>query len=442
MALAAFVYRKHLVESIINSRVSFISSAHAQDPTAQFKKDFSQNLKIVDENASIHANPDVMGFELTGSVEKPAQNCEQALSPFYMTAFILADISNEDTFLMLNSCLRKSLKGMKWVINAGHIQVPITDDEKEVIESIQGELKKHDEILSLIDEKLLETDFSKVKSISKLTELVNKLEAVDSFSSRAARIFIYSGLGNMGKAQALMNEYLERSGASVYFEQEFFYKNKELRELVASMLGKAQKRFGRHKVFDAFLLKAYGEASSQSRELLDSEADISLGQSKVMAIIKSPTIGSKTPLAWAWWAAENLGTRKLEKILDTVPVSSSLEAMHILKFYLPASVERRKGFAKAFERLGESKEAAKRNLYLEILENESWKQFYIAKNEHVSQPLFKQKRDFFTTSFNQNNGILYSVFNLYELGDFQREHFLKVLAIRTYGLPSTQILSL
>ncbi len=96
--------------------------------------------------------------------------------------------------------------------------------------------------------------------------------------------------------------------------------------------------------------------------------------------------------------------------------------------------------AKAFQELLKSGDEKKLSLAIEVLENDSWKKYLSSKKDVKVPPIFKLKRNVFTRNVEKNQALLFSIYNLFKLGDFKREHFIKLLALRSYGLPATFLL--
>lgn len=445
LAIAAFVYRKHLVETLINTEITLnvFPSAMAQPSAIEHSPQTAGFVALASEHSSITPRPGLLGFELQGIVESVPEDCEDAVSPFFLSAFALADISDEDFFIKVNRCLRQNIEGKKWMVSFGPLQVPLTSGEKALVEKVQDKLSRDHKLIDLIDKDLQEMDFADPSNISKLAAIVNRLEASDNLLSRIARIYVYSNLGNQGMAEKLAKEYLDKTEYELFFETEYFYKNpEEIGKRLANMLGKAQKRMGKNNFFDAFALKLYGEASETMREAMESELNLPLAKKQVLGIIKSPLIGIESPLAWTWWALENLDKQGQDELFEKVPVSSSSESLQVLRYHYPSTGHRREGFGKAIEKLPSLRLPERGALYFEILKNDEWRKYLTSSNGGKLKPLFRQKREFYTKTFSKDRGILFSAYNLFQLGDFQREHFLKILAIRIYGLPAAQILPL
>lgn len=459
-ALTGFVYRKRIVERFIKatSYISPIGLAHAQSNTVinsvPNPAKFSQYQIITHGQASLIPQPGILGFSLRGKIEKMPDTCEETISPFFQTIFILSDITDEDFYLKLNRCLKESssarsamkIGGKSWVAAMGPLQIPISSKEKKLIDSIHRRLAKKGRIYELVKAWLQsgtgDKKTSKAQAISKIAQTLEEMEKSESLLSRIAQIGIYADLGNQGKVDALIIPYLKELGDARFFREEYLYMSSDILEQLAKALGQAQKKMGKSRMFNAFLLKLYGESSPQMRSFLEDETEISLKESQLLRVIKSPSFGVRYPLVWTWWVMERLGKKKQEELFERVPISSNLENLQILRYTLPLSEERRAGFQLALERLLKRSEPERRALYFDIMKNEKWSRYSSSHSDRKGPPLFKLKRDFYSRSFAQERGILFSVYQLFSMGDFQREHFLKVLAVRTYGFPAAQFLPL
>lgn len=447
-AVAAFVFRKKLVKELIGSSlsISFIASAQAQVTLAPPVKREPVFAPLAGENGVIFPRPGFAGFELSATINEMPDSCEEALSPFYLTAFVFSDISDEDLYIQVNKCLKQDFFKAKWVASFGPLQVPLLAGEKKLIEDVFKELKKNQDLADTLKEILSwikDEGKSKTEAVSlgQASRRLKSLEGRDDIASRSARMAIYAKLGNLGKSREEARAYLDVLPARRFFSLEHSYKDaREIRALTAALLAYAQTRLERSKDFQAFLLKLYGESSEEEREELDSELDLPLGKS-AQSLAKSPLIGARHPLAWIRWGFENLDKKTFEKRLDSVLPSKRPGSLAVLAFHTPSSPEKRREFLEAMQSLEGSDAPAERALYFDILENPQWRKV-LAGAGRERAPLFKRKRDFYATTFESDKGILFSIYNLYKLGDFQRKHFLKALAVRSYGLPSTQILPL
>ena len=190
------------------------------------------------------------------------------------------------------------------------------------------------------------------------------------------------------------------------------------------------------------MLKLYSEASEKFKEELEDELDVPNGSSELASIYNSPNFGPKYPLAWMEQAFSNLDSKAFNKAVNSIEIDKNLDTLSSLQIHLPESKERRSNFYKKFIELENSSEPWHNALYFEILGNKDWLRYFSSKKKDGFTPFFKEKREFYKTNTANNIGILFSIYNLYQMGDLQREYFLKLLAIRSHGLPSTQILPL
>ncbi len=60
---------------------------------------FLNSSKSEEKGAVIDVKPGLMGFELVGRMEEVLPNCEELTAPYYLGAFALADINDEDYYL-------------------------------------------------------------------------------------------------------------------------------------------------------------------------------------------------------------------------------------------------------------------------------------------------------------------------------------------------------
>tara|TARA_Y100000780_G_scaffold232594_1_gene268668 strand:+ start:336784 stop:338088 length:1305 start_codon:yes stop_codon:yes gene_type:complete len=432
LALSIFVFRKKIVKELIEVSVSAIMpSAHAQT-TGRSADNPLQLQPIESDFATITPIPGLLGLELQSKLGELPELCSDIVTPMYLSAFILADINDENFYLKMNQCLRKDMTQKEWVLNYGAIQIPLSKEDKLLIDQVWTKLKETP--LNLGTEKL---------NLSKTTELLNALDGREDLYTLIAKSFLYSSLGNLGQADKLMKSYLSRSSIHKFFFLEYPYADaKKIRKHLIEMLLALEERFKESKLFKSFLLKLYSEASEKFKEELEDELDVPNGSSELASIYNSPNFGPKYPLAWMEQAFSNLDSKAFNKAVNSIEIDKNLDTLSSLQIHLPESKERRSNFYKKFIELENSSEPWHKALYFEILGNKDWLRYFSSKKKDGFTPFFKEKREFYKTNTANNIGILFSIYNLYQMGDLQREYFLKLLAIRSHGLPSTQILPL
>lgn len=444
LAALGFIFRKNIVEKIINANIdiSIISSAQAQSPkTSDPPQDAPDYLPISNEYAVVSAKPGILGFQMVGELKELPQKCEDAMDVLFLTAFVLADISDEDYYLKVNECMKKDLKGKRWVLGYGAAQIPVTSSEKREIDKIWKSLDKTKELVEILDSKSFDLDFGDKKNLSHFAKTLSRLEGHEGLIADIARIYIFSGLGNQGKAGEIANKYLNQPLYERFYDMEYVYfQSERLREKIAKMLSASKNRFERNIRFDAVVNKLFIEASEDEKDAMDSEMDLPPTRNKMLSLIKSPTLGAQTPLVWMSWGQKNMSPQNFKKALETVAVSTLPENLLALKYFVPESSEKRAAMAKAFMGLLKSKDPKKETLFLEIIKNEQWRKYLASKDGQNVPPVFKLKREHFAKNLDNNRAILFSTFNLLKMGDYQRDRFLKTLAVRSHGLPSTQLL--
>lgn len=432
LALSLFVFRKKIVKELIEVSVSFIlPSAHAQEGPGSING--SLELRpITSKFSTIVPRSGVLGLELQSKLGSIPELCTDMTGPFYMSAFILADINDENYYLKMNQCLKEDMADKQWVLNYGAIHIPLEAKEKKVIDEVWKKLGK------------TKFDFEMENlTLTQISKTLETMEPRQDLFAVIATVGMYSSLGNFGKVDLILKEFLSKSFMHKYFFLEYPYLNApRLRREIVKMLSSAQEKLKSNKLFKAFLLKVYSESTEDFKDELEDSLNIPTGSKELASIYNSPNYGAKYPLVWVESALSSLKPSSLKSTLDTIEVDNNLDSLLVLRFYLPESKDRREEFYAKFLKLKKSDKPWHRALYFEILRNKDWLRFYSAKNKAGLNPFFKQKREFYRNNVLKNEGILFSIYNLYQMGDLQREYFLKLLAIRSYGLPSTQILPL
>ncbi|MEX1099435.1 MAG: hypothetical protein WEB87_03345, partial [Bacteriovoracaceae bacterium] len=435
-----FVFRKRLVEQIINSHISFelISSARAQTaPLGDAYKEIKRGA------SSLIPRPGIMGFQLTGEVGDLPEDCSELLDPFFMSAFIFADISDENYFIKMNECLKKERQTKSWVLRHGAVGFPLSSKEKKFIDQVRKKLADREKLWALIQGDLLETDFTKDSSLTKLSKVLKSLERWDSAPSTVAKIFIYAHLGNEGRVDSLAKKYLVRNRFQLFYDLEFPYHQAEgVQNRLVSMLKSVSEKLGKNKIFQAFLFKLYNESSLSMKKSLNQNIRIAFSEKEIAPFYDSPVLGGSFPLAWTKWAGENMSQKQLNALFDKIEISSTPEHLYIYRYFYPATSEQKLSAANRIVRLANSSNPLHKNLYFEILKNKDWGKHFSSRQNKDLKPFFRDKRDFYKNNAHQNLALLFSIYNLFKLGDFEREYFLKLLAIGSYGLPATEILPL
>jgi hypothetical protein len=248
--------------------------------------------------------------------------------------------------------------------------------------------------------------------------------------------------GNMGRVNLLIEEILNQNLIENYLERIYPYNSESLIEdkilKVLTMFFDLKRSNSK---IDVFKFKLIEEANKKLQDKLKSELSTSsvLYLSKLM---QSPSLGTHRINIWLAWAFENFPARNLSKNFDSSLEKVKPKDLHNLKYYYVLSPDYREIASSKINELKESKSTFYKSIYYEIMENELWNNLFSEKLPGFSINLIKEKRKYYQDLVGKGLGGEYVIFKLFEMGDIQREYFIYLLAIKSYGIQSTQILPL
>jgi hypothetical protein len=302
------------------------------------------------------------------------------------------------------------------------------------------ELEKKEKYL----ETFMKVNLENIKNLSKkdFKVLIDKLKQSNNFESLALRVYMYHVFGNFGRVNILINEFLNKSILENYLERIYPYNSEtQIEEKLVEILSLLEERIDSGSQSELLKLKILRESNKKLAELINSEfsASSTLYLSK---LLKSPNFGAKKLNIWLDWAYENFPRRNLSKYFDSEIQNVLLKHLLNLRYYYILSPEIREEAFLKIKQLKNSQDDLLKLTYFEIMENQTWNDYFSEKFDRFSIELIKQRRKFFQLLVASNKGGEYAVFKLFEMGDIQREYFIYLLAIKSYGIQSTTILPL
>lgn len=349
--------------------------------------------------------PTLLGVRFQASVKSMPVDCANVTDPLFMSAFVISDISNEDYYIRANKCLKKEKKH-KAVISFGPLRIPLTEQEKETIEKEWSELKAREKRFAAYEqvEKLKDEEGVFLKA----SKLLKELQGGDGLLDLICMAKLHSIVGNLGAMEHYLKIFLETNPFEYVLRQRFPSNRKEQGLRLLSALLESLHHSHRRNIFvKAVMHKVYELSGPQSKQRLSSLFTYGFNFKETNELENSPYLKLLYLSSWSWIAAR-------EKTFST---------SHLADF-------------NDFKGLSLSEKA----LIFHYIKNEEWKKLSSNGAKAPSLPLFVERRNFYRKNVESGNAALFSLYQLYLLGDIQRSYFIRFLAFHTYGLPSAQIL--
>ncbi len=382
-----------------------------------------------------------MGFKLVGDLKKTLSGCDHFNDPLIMSTFILSSFNEEDLVLKMNECQNNTLdKNRKFILNYGTVRFGISAQEKSIIESTWKNLKREYELY----ERILKIEINPEKKLN-LTQLKRQMayyEGFDNFISDIILIYYAAVIQNPGLYESIMNKIINTPLPLFFLKNDYPY-NIELQLLkkLSDILEFIDQNVDETNKTKLFKIKLAIEANKffkdQNKDLFELPSFSSMND-----LLQSPNTGANILNIWLPWAVENFPKNKIE---DTFIASfENVDWMQLwaLKYYFIEQPKIREKVFTKLETMLKSDDLKKKILFYEIQSNKNWQKYFNDKISKFSIQSIKQKRFLYQGLIKENQGISYAVFKLFKLGDFSRDYFIKLLAVKSYGISTTNILPL
>lgn len=315
----------------------------------------------------------------------------------------------------------------------------ITKAEREELLNIQKKMKNSEKSLRLyleiLPQKKITNPTSKIKN--EIESKIHYFAKEESLISTIAQILLYKQLGFDAKIESLISSYMNNEQIYYYFKQENFLDlNEKINKKIIQDLLFLMDNYKPKKQLEVFLAHISYNLGKENRDLIVDEFEIPNKLSFVQDRIKSITYGTGEPQTWVPWIEKYSSTEELEVFLERTfiyrKIKNNPSQLSLLRSLYPLESEKRKIIMNGYNEL-----LASNDIYLQDIAYRLFSNIFFLndfKKIKKSKPVFLLKRNHFRKLLSQNTAILYSIFNLYELGDFEREYFIKSLAVQSYGL--------
>lgn len=358
-----------------------------------------------------------------------------------MSSFILSSFNEEDLVLKMNECQREYAqknKEIKFFLNYGTVRFALSRQEKKIIQNVWEKMKAHYKMY----EKVLKIDLTdtKKKSLTVLNKELNYFSQFDNFVGNLITIYYGIILENPGLVDGKLTQINKRPLLFDYLENFYPYHDElNVVQKVSEVLTFIDENIKKSRNYELFKIKVAIDSNKFFREQNKNVIELP-SFSKMNKMMYSPNYGRSILNIWLPWAMQNYPKSKVDEVFADTFSSQNWISYFSLKDYFIESPEKRELIYKTLESLYESKDIKKNILFYEVLSNEQWQDYLNSKISKLSIKSIKLKRKRYQELLIMNKGLDYAILNLFKLGDFSREYFIYLLALKSYGISTTSIL--
>ena len=367
------------------------------------------------------------------------ENCLKSNGALYRIAVLLTNSEYDDN--KVKSCLNLEKNNRPNEFLYKKIKFWLTNKELELIQKVHEKIDRQKKFYDFAMNIDLSIDVNSLSSINKnkIYSQLEKLSTNKSVLSKLLQIHIYQKLHFNAKAESIMNSIFEEEFIENFFREEVVLSLEDnVNEKVIELLLKIEKDIPDKELFSSLIsYLSYGVGSSL-RDLIAGNFNIPNRLSYVQKRIKSVHYGTRLPFVWTPWIEKFSSTEELKTYLNKAGVLKNIQEkpklLATLMSYFPMDSGARSIIIKAYMDIKETKDPYLSELSVRILTNEKFTNELINRKLKSKKPLVLQKRKVYRELLNNNEAILYPIYNLLKIGDVKREYFIYLLGIKSYGL--------
>lgn len=356
-----------------------------------------------------------------------------------MSTFVLSSFNEEDLVLKMNECQQADVdKNKKFILNYGTVRFPLTRTEKEQIEATWKAIEEEYQVY----EDLEKIDFDQKSSANKslVMNKLRSLEGYESIVSKLLQIYYSLILENPGRAEKYMDEIIRTPLVYSFLNNYYPYMNenivlKKITQLVEFIYENSEET-NRFKLFKIKMaLDSNKFFKDQDKGLFELPSFNSMTE-----ILSSPNFGAKILNIWLPWSIENYPKAKVDEIFKDKILKADWKEFSALRYYFVEEPTIRENLYIRLSEILKGKDFFGEVLFYEVYSNKNWKSYFNSKIDKFSINSLKSRRNLYQRLIKENKGIAFAVFNLFKMGDYSREYFIKLLALKSYGISTTTIL--
>jgi hypothetical protein len=441
LALIAFYYRRRIVKEIIEANIIF-PPAYAQIIPETVKKKIQYLIPVTFDGQKLYPYRSLQGLNLIADSLEIPDKCEKInrISFKLMTLFY-EDFTKEHK-TRISNCLLRDNPELQTVDYQG-ISYPLDQENFKRFKETQNALSSQRDIFSIFikEDYRLRVKNGAITSEerNRIYKINEKLSKSSSLLARLMQISIYMDLNYQGQIEAIIKSIIEKEYTTDLLLTSGFIKDqKNLQKKFKSLLQRVKQNFDDKKLLNVLGAYLALDIEPNLREIIIDELEIPLKQSHVLEIIKSHNYGLQFPFVWTPWIEKFSSTHELEKYLNKLEFEKYLNAgkyhyLGLLRSYFPIEKQKRDAILSAYLSLEKSSNPELQDLKFRLMLNDDL-QKYRMKEKKISGTNFLEARKFYRAQMMKNDGIPYALYQLLLLGDVQEEYFVKMLALKTYGL--------
>lgn len=274
---------------------------------------------------------------------------------------------------------------------------------------------------------------------NRLYALAETLSSHASTLSKMMLINIYLELGFNGKVDSIINTIIKDEYIHDFFRSEGMYKKQEeVSKKVIAILKNIQAKFDDKRLFETLISYLSYGVDSDLRDLITNEFDIPNKLSYVQERVKSVNYAIMYPFVWTPWIEKYSSSVELDSYLNKTNLYSYLKEgkfkyLSTLRSSFPKSKEKREVILYAYKNILKEKDPYLKDVKFRIHKNEDFIK-YLIKEKVSTKPIFIEMRKSFRSQVKENRHLAYALYNLFAIGDFREEYFIKAMALKNNGL--------
>jgi hypothetical protein len=350
---------------------------------------------------------------------------------------------DEDDITKMNSCFNSVKRNQDKKVRVNNIDFWITPQEYKQYEKTLKGLKRSESIKILLDGKyvLRKTDQEKVspQEMNRLYAIVSSLEKDKSIISKLIRAHIYLELGFPGKVESILNSILQTEFLYDFYQSNHMYRlSKQVEDEVLMILKNIKELFDDKKLVDVLIAHLSFGIDQKLRSKIVKDFDVPNKLSYVQDNIRSVNYALRYPFVWSVWIEKYSSQVELEKYINKTPLFNFLEKgkyqyLGALRSSFTTDKSKREIILRSYKQLRKTKDPYLKDVMFRLDENEDFVKFII-RNEVNRKPIFLEKKNFFRTQVKDEVALLYTLYQLYKLGDIKEEYLIKSMATVNHGL--------
>jgi hypothetical protein len=336
--------------------------------------------------------------------------------------------SSEKEFI--NKC---SIILSKKQIEIDSVLYPISEEDFKTVQVLSRKYFKR-KSQSLIMYKNLK-QYKKIKNEIKLKKMVDELEQSPNLFSKIVLLSIYNSLNLQGKVNSIINSILSTEFSDQFFLEEYsLSENRELSRSTFDVLKELKDNYGNQLQFDSLVAYLSIHLDPYLKDMFNDEFSIPDRLSFVQEKTQSFNNAKRFPFAWTHWIEKYSSEKELLKFMDQALIYERLDGNPELLtgFYssFPKEESKRNKLGEAFKTLKKSTNLVLKEKAIRSLENEAFFNYLVTKKMTPLNALFVEKKKIYSLSLKNNTAILYSIFNLLRLGNFEDKYLIYLYASR------------